>query len=185
MKKNSSRDHRQQANNPTEMLDLVDEHDVIIGQVERKKANQDPSLIHREVGILIVDSQQRVLFQQRSKYKSTLPLVWSISCAGHIGLGQEADRVAHQELKEELGFDTRLVFLEKVLQKLENETHFMSFYLGFYNGEPINFDSSEVAAVRFFSKAELDQFIADGNAVNHHHDSILKKWWSGEYNKRI
>ena len=45
-------DHFQKANSIGEVLDLVDENDVVIGTVNRQKANKDPQLIHREVAVI-------------------------------------------------------------------------------------------------------------------------------------
>ena len=47
-------DHFQKANSIGEVLDLVDENDVVIGTVNRQKANKDPKLIHREVAVILI-----------------------------------------------------------------------------------------------------------------------------------
>ena len=56
-----------ETNSPEEMLDIVNENDEVIGEALRKHANTDPTLIHREVNIIIYDSMKRVLLQNRSK----------------------------------------------------------------------------------------------------------------------
>ncbi|MCA9397648.1 NUDIX domain-containing protein, partial [candidate division WWE3 bacterium] len=89
-----------------ELLDLVNENDEVIGTILRSEANSNPKVYHREIGILIADSQDRVLMQQRSKNKKVYPLYWIVSCAGHVSAGMTPEEVAHKELQEELGFDT-------------------------------------------------------------------------------
>ncbi|MFA7301538.1 MAG: hypothetical protein WC069_04465 [Candidatus Shapirobacteria bacterium] len=55
-----------------------------------------------------------------------------------------------------MGFDTKLIFLKKVLSKFINETHFTYCYIGVYNGEKINFQKEEVENVRFTRRDEFD-----------------------------
>jgi isopentenyldiphosphate isomerase len=145
-------DKKYQANKPDEMLDWVDENDEVIGEIIRHKANAEPKYIHREVGILLADDQKRILLQKRSKLKTVKPSFWSIGCAGHVTKGENPDLVAHQELKEELGFDTELTFIGKRLRRLEKETHFMYYYLGFYEGQDFILEPTEVDSIKFFFK---------------------------------
>lgn len=53
-----------------ELLDLVDDHDVVVGGVWKSKAHQDPTLIHREVAVIVFSNKKEVLLQQRSQKKS-------------------------------------------------------------------------------------------------------------------
>ncbi|MCA9392005.1 NUDIX domain-containing protein [candidate division WWE3 bacterium] len=140
-----------------ELLDWVDENDQVIGEVERSVANSDPKYIHREVGILIHDAKGRVLVQRRSFKKKTDPGVWIMSVAGHVKSGVSPEQTAHEELREELGFDTDLKFIEKSLEKHSNETIFAYMYVGLYNGEPIIFDEDETEAVMFLDKDEFSR----------------------------
>ena len=41
-----------------ELLDLVNEDDEVIGTVWKSKAHKDPSKIHREVAIVIVNNKE-------------------------------------------------------------------------------------------------------------------------------
>lgn len=168
------------ANKPGEILDLVNENDEIIGEVVRKDANSNPKLIHREVAVIIVDSQNRVLLQKRSEYKTVNPGMWSVT-AGHVLKGESLLATAHQELKEEMGFDKDLVFIKKNLQEYDWETHFMNYFLCKYNGEEINIEPAEVSEVRFFSEEELADFIKSGGNVNLKHMGIFKEYWEGEF----
>ena len=72
------------ANTPEEVIDLVNEKDEIIGTVTKKTANSNPNIIHREIGVILFDKNNRILFQQRSKKKLIDPMVWTVSCEGHI-----------------------------------------------------------------------------------------------------
>jgi len=169
-------------NKPKEILDLVNENDEIIGEVVRKDVHSNKELIHREIAVIIVDSKNRILLQKRSDYKTVNSGAWSVT-AGHVLKGENLLVTAHQELKEEVGFNTNLVFIKKVLHRYEWETHFVNYFLGRYNGEEINIEQAEVSEARFFSEEELNAFINDGGNVNLKHLGIFKEYWQGKYGK--
>ncbi len=170
-----------QANHPEELLYLVDSNDKVLGSVVRKIANADPSKSHREVGIIIVDDQKRVLLQQRSKYKKVNPLCWSIT-AGHITYGKEPLESAYEELNEELGFETKLIYLNKELHTYDWETHFMYYYMGFYDNQKITIDKSEIKQVKMFDYESLKE-LTKVQEVNHSHFPTFNKLWKGDYNR--
>lgn len=170
----------EKANKPEEILDLVNEDDQIIGEVIRKNANSNPKLIHREIAVIVVDDKNRILLQKRSEYKTVNPGMWSVT-AGHVLKGEDLFVTAHSELQEELGFDTELVFIKKVLHKYKWETHFMSYFLGSYNGEKIKIETSQASEIRFFAKKELEDFIKKGGNVNLKHLEIFNSYWLGEF----
>jgi isopentenyl-diphosphate delta-isomerase len=150
-----------------ELLDLVNEKDEIIGEIWKNEANQNPKLIHREVAVIIYDNQYRVLFQKRSKLKKVNPGVWAETVAGHVGKGEDPLAAAHRELKEEVGFDTKLNFFEKTLAKPKNETHFTYWYIGrFPQDTKISLQKEEVEKTLFLSPEELQKLIESGEVYN-------------------
>ncbi len=176
-------DHFQKANSIGEVLDLVDENDVVIGTVNRQKANKDPQLIHREVAVILIAESvdkksnlptKKVVLQKRSEYKLVHPGWWSL-VAGHVPAGEDPNKVAQVELEEEFGLTTiQLQFVVKKYLKYDHESHFMYYFVGAYSGEVINFDKSEVAEVRTVSLDEIDEMISKGEVVNTKHLPVLK-----------
>ncbi len=171
------------ANKPNELLDLVNKDDQVIGEVVRKEANSNPDLIHREVAVVIINNNNEVLLQKRSKYKKVNPLVWSMT-AGHILKGADIKQTAHRELQEEIGFDTSLIFLTKKLHRYDWETHFSYYFLGLYNNQEINCELAEVEEVKFVNRQELNK-ILKYEEVNQHYLSIIQDLWEGVFNKQI
>ena len=139
-----------------ELLDLVNENDEVIGEVWKSKANSDPKFIHREISVYIFDKDDRLLMGQRSFAKKVYPGVWSESAAGHVGKGEDPEIAAHRELQEEMGFDTELKFLKKVISKYPNETHFTYCYAGSYSNEKIVFQKEEIETIRFTDRNKYD-----------------------------
>lgn len=173
--------HVLKANSPAELLDLVDENDTVIGTVNREIANKDQKLTHREVSVLLFDTDKNTIIQKRSKYKSVHPNMWSI-LAGHIPAGADPEEIAYIELEEEFGLTgITLFFLTKKFVKYPHESHFMYYFYGKYSGEKINFDESEVAQVKVVSKSQLNDMIRSGESFNIKYLPILEKIWSGEY----
>lgn len=163
-----------------EILDLVNEKDEVIGEVLKSKANSDPKLIHREVMVYIFDEKYRFLVQQRSWNKKVYPGIWAESAAGHIGKGEIPEAAAHRELKEEMGFDVPLKFIQKRLNKFKNETHFSYCYIGRYKNEKINFQKEEVEQVKFVTKEEFDDLYPERDEVIE--EAIV---WIGEVWKMV
>ena len=174
----------EKANKPEEVLDLVNANDEVVGTVIREEANTNPKMTHREVAVILVDDQNRILLQKRSHYKTVNPGMWSVT-AGHVLKGENTLETAHTELQEELGFDTELVFITKALHTYDWETHFMYYYVGRFVGQTITLESAEVEETGFFSEAELDAFIANGENVNMKHVEVFKEYWHGAYNREV
>ena len=165
-------------NTPDEIIDLVNEHDEVIGQTTKGEANGNPTIIHREIAVLIYDESNRILFQQRSRKKTVGPLSWDLSVAGHIPSGTSIEEAAHLELQEELGFDVSLEFAVKKLRKYDNETHFASYFIGQYDNSPIMFEQEEVEQTKFMNKIELQRFMTEGNKVGDAAIDIAGWFWS-------
>lgn len=98
--------------NSTELVDVVDENDEVVGTYERHIA-QRSGLALRVSGILVFSSRSTVFLQRRSRVKS-YPLCFDYSAAGHVLSGEEYLSAAHRELKEEIGIEADLSFLGSV-----------------------------------------------------------------------
>ncbi len=146
------------ANTPDEIVDVIDENDNVVGTSTKKEVNSNPHLIHREITVLIFNEQNKVLIQQRSKYKKNNPLMWTISVAGHVPSGKSYEEAAHMELKEELGFDTKLVNYEKEIFREENETQMVTSFIGkFPKGDNVTINKDEIEVYRFVTQEELEE----------------------------
>ena len=172
-------------NTPEEILELVDENDNVIGEVLKREANKDPRLWHREAAVLLYSADKKILFQKRSLKKLVAPGEWQITAAGHVTKGLTTLEAAHKELKEELGFDAELKFIDKNLVKKSNETHFTYRYIGKYAGQKIEMEKDEVEEAQLFSEAAFDKLISNGVLYNDHSYVLAKRFWKGEFNNLI
>jgi isopentenyldiphosphate isomerase len=165
-------------NEPDELIDLVDECDRVVGTVRKGEANLDPGLRHREVAVLI-HRDDRLLWQQRSWAKTVMPGVWDVACAGHVGAGASPEQTAHRELSEELGFDTRLVFVQRRLVQLPNETHFAYVYWGAATADvrPLP-NSDEVEAIEWCDRSGYERWRADGRDMAEVACRLAEDFWA-------
>lgn len=169
-----------------EILDLVNDKDEIIGEIERSKANSQKDLIHREIVILLLDKTNKILIQKRSKTKKIFPGVWILSVAGHVPKGAEPDKIAHEELKEELGFDTKLIFVDKQLMKYPNESNFAYFYLGnIPKATQYKLDPTETDEVKTINYDDYKKMTQIGEEFQEGSVYFLEKFWSGAYDEYI
>ncbi len=116
-----------------EVVDLVDEHDAIIGSATLGEC-VERGLLHRAVAVQVIRSDGAFLMQQRSKKDSWHPGLWTISSTGHVRRGEAYHAAAARELKEELGISADLAFVtRRPLQPIESggwiEREWVSFYI--------------------------------------------------------
>lgn len=168
-----------------EVMDLVDENDQVIGEVLKSEANRNSKLLHREAGVLLFTDDKRLLLQRRSLKKLVQPGEWQITAAGHVTKGLTPLEAAHKELKEELGFDTDLKYVEKRLVAQANETHFTYHYLGKYLDQDIVIEKDEVEDARLFTQKEFEYLVKSGARINLNSQNRMERFWAGEFDHII
>lgn len=97
-----------------EWVDIVDTSGKPTGKVVLKSDAHREGLLHPTVHIWCYSDDKRILLQQRGFSKSTFPLKWDVSVAGHIGAGEEPIKAAIREIAEEIGLEIRAEQLQKI-----------------------------------------------------------------------
>ena len=118
---------------PDEPFPVVDENDRIRGYASRAKVHGN-NLRHRAVHILIFNQAGQVYLQQRSRSKDRHPLKWDSSAAGHVTAGENYDKTAWRELKEELGVDVPLERIFRLTASSRTDNEFIWAYRGVVSG---------------------------------------------------
>ncbi|MFJ4789476.1 NUDIX hydrolase [Streptomyces sp. NPDC088794] len=85
-----------------EILDIVDEHDRVIGQSPRGEAYAE-GLRHRCVFIQARDAEGRLFVHRRTPVKLVFPSLYDMFVGGVVGAGESYDTAALREAEEELG----------------------------------------------------------------------------------
>ncbi|MDD9912772.1 MAG: NUDIX domain-containing protein [Alphaproteobacteria bacterium] len=85
-----------------ELLDIVDENDVVIGQKSRDDV-YEKGLMHRTVQVLVINEAGELIVQWRSAHKKKNPRVFMASVGETVQAGESYEDAAVRGLKEELG----------------------------------------------------------------------------------
>ncbi|MFI9829975.1 NUDIX hydrolase [Streptomyces sp. NPDC051913] len=85
-----------------EILDIVDEHDQVVGRSPRGEAYAR-GLRHRCVFIQARDADGRLFVHRRTPTKLVFPSRYDMWVGGVVGAGESYDRAALREAEEELG----------------------------------------------------------------------------------
>lgn len=145
----------------TEIFDVVDAADRVVGQAPRTQVHARKWL-HRSVHILVRNSQGQIYLQKRSMKKDLLPGVWTTSASGHVDSGESYDIAAVRELREELGIDSgspcQLRFLFKHNACRYTGQEFIQVYEIVWDGEII-IDPEEIDYGQWYGSEEIDTAI--------------------------
>jgi isopentenyl-diphosphate delta-isomerase type 1 len=143
----------------TEILDVVDEHDRVIGQAPRAEVHAR-RLRHRAVHILLFNMRGELYLQKRAATKDSFPGCYDSSASGHLEAGEAYDAGAVRELREELGLTgLPLQRLFKITAGAETGQEFVWVYraAGDYQPAP---NPVEIESGRFWPLAELRTMLA-------------------------
>lgn len=138
---------------------LLDPQGQVIGYEDKLKAHQEGSL-HQAFSILIVNSSDQMLIQQRGLGKYHFAGLWSNACCSHPMPEETIEEAAHRRLKEELGFDTPLKEAFRFLYKVKDvktdlyEHEYDVVFLGIYQGS-ILADKEEINALKWVNIGDL------------------------------
>jgi 8-oxo-dGTP pyrophosphatase MutT (NUDIX family) len=85
-----------------EVIDIVDEHDNVVGTSPRGEAYAR-GLRHRCAFILARDAEDRIFVHRRTARKLVFPSMYDMFVGGVVGAGESYDETALREAEEELG----------------------------------------------------------------------------------
>jgi len=160
-----------------ELLDIVDENDVIIGQDTRENIHKK-GLLHREIHIWFITPKHEIIFQHRTKDKDTYPDLLDATVGGHVDLGLTYDEAALKEMEEETGIKADISDLhlikklrrrseDPVTGKINNTFRPQYAYLfkgkisdlKIEKGKAVGFEAWEIDKLMNLSEAEKKRFI--------------------------
>ncbi|MEX2382881.1 MAG: NUDIX domain-containing protein [Opitutales bacterium] len=147
---------------PTEILDVVDAENRVIGQAPRQEIH-DKNWLHRAVHLFIVDEQSRILLQKRSAQRPTFPRCWESSVSGHLAVGETYDAALFREAKEEIGFVCRdPVPLLNIEGSDLTGYEWIQLYAEKFSGKGVfRPDPNEIDELRWWSRDELLRALLD------------------------
>lgn len=155
-----------------ELLDLVDENNNLTGKSIDREIIHKEGLWHREVAVIIINEEGKMLLEKRSPLKKQSPNKWAL-CAGHIEAGDNPEKAIVREMEEEIGVKISIDDLEflKVAKrdvKFNEEQYNRAFqytYLWRTNKKESDFkvQIEELTEVRFFSIKEVKEAVENND----------------------
>ena len=116
-----------------EYLDIVDQNDQVIGK-DLKKNKIPNGFISRVVAMFLVDKDKNFLICQRSDKKTNAAGLYDLSAFGNVQSGESYEIAAARELKEEMGVDCQLQFLDKIYMENHNDGKVFKIFCGIFLG---------------------------------------------------
>lgn len=156
------------------VLDVVDENDVIIGQASRAEIH-DKGLLHREVYVVLVTPDRKVIFQRRAKDKDTFPGMLDTAVGGHVELGQSYEDAVLREVEEETGLRLKIADMTHITKFIGNypdavtnriNHSFRQHYAYLYTGELADLQVEGGAGEGFEAIALDDLYARSSPATN-------------------
>lgn len=139
-----------------EILDVVNENDIVVGQATRDECHNNPDLIHRTVHFTLVDKKSNsILVTQRALTKKTDPGKMCF-LGEHVLSGETYDQAIRRGVLEELGMDTENV--KEMTTKLftfPQQSEISKFFIVYWNGEKIDYSPDELVGVQWIKLEDL------------------------------
>ncbi|MER6134627.1 NUDIX domain-containing protein [Streptomyces sp. NPDC001815] len=145
-----------------EILDVVDEHDVVVGQARRGDVYAR-GLRHRCAFIQVRDAAGRLFVHRRTPDKLVFPSLYDMFVGGVVGAGESYDDAALREAEEELGVRglARPKFLFKFLYEDGSGRSWWSAVYEVRCPMPVRPQVEEVAWHAFLPEAEVRERLTE------------------------
>jgi isopentenyldiphosphate isomerase len=137
-----------------EIVDVVDEHDRVVGQAPRREVRAR-NLLHREVAAIVRNGRGDIYVHRRTATKDVFPGMYDMFVAGVVTSGETYEDAIRRELSEELGIDgVEPAFRFKSRYRDPAINWWTCGYEVMWNG-PIRHQEEEIAWGRFMPETDL------------------------------
>jgi isopentenyl-diphosphate Delta-isomerase len=167
-----------------ELLDVVDDKDVVIGQQMRSLVHRF-GLQHRGVHVFLFTRDGKMLVQKRTADRDSSPSMLDCSVSEHVKAGESYLDAAIRGMREEMGLDGISI---KPLVRFRmnygfNDNEISTLFEGVIDPNEVKFDPVEVEEVSYHSLSKLQEMIQKDHTVFCAWFIELLKWRFGESSK--
>ena len=152
--------HVQPADDPGDLLILVNDNDEIIGYEQKDICHEGNGILHRAFSIFIFNERGEFLLQKRSLGKRLWPQYWSNSVCSHPRKGETYETASPRRLLEEIGMKSDLTHLFKFRYQVTfgdvgSENELCVVFAGLSSG-PVKANPDEIEEWRFIEISKLN-----------------------------
>ncbi len=145
-----------------EMVPVVEENGLVIGQATRQTVHGGLKLMHPVIHLHIINREGCLYIQKRSAKKDLLPGRWDTAVGGHVDYGESLEEALYREASEELGFrDFNPVYLKTYVWESAREKELVNVFatVGNFRLAP---DNDEVDEGRYLKMSEIESNLGLG-----------------------
>ena len=145
-----------------EMVPVVEENGLVVGQTTRQSAHSGTKLMHPVIHLHIINRDGCLYIQKRSMKKDLLPGCWDTAVGGHVDYGESLEEALYREAFEELGFrDFNPLFLKSYVWESAREKELVNVFatVGNFSLKP---DNDEVAEGRYWNMSDIKSDLGKG-----------------------
>lgn len=158
-----------------ELLDIVNEHDHVIGQKYRSEISFGEKNV-RVVNGFIINDQKQLWIPRRSPNKKLFPRCLDFSVGGFVSAGENYEQAFERELREELNIELNTVsyrLFAHLNPYLYPVSSFMQIYIIYSNSSP-DYNKNDFIEYKWMNIQELEAVIAQGEGTKDDLPIIMK-----------
>lgn len=131
----------------TEIVDIVDENNNVIGSASVAEAHEK-RLLHRVAGVFVFDVEGSLYLQTGNKYDKI-----DMSVGGHVQQGETYEEAARREMLEEIGLNVPMQHVSTFLPKNARLGHYWGLFTAV---APKGWQFEATEEVSSLSKLDID-----------------------------
>ncbi len=162
-----------------EFLDLVDDHDHVIGEKRRSEIYAEKLNNFRVVNVFIKNDKGELWIPRRTLEKKIFPLCLDMSMGGHVDSGETYEIALERELREELNIDITQVavrYLGHLKPVKDRVSSFMKVYEIALN-DVSDYNPSDFSEYFWLTPHALAKRISMGEKVKSDLPKLLEKFY--------
>lgn len=151
-----------------ELIEVVDRNGNSTGEIIDRNVAHDLNILHREVGLFIINSNNQILLQKRSATKRFKPNKWGL-CAGHVDAYEDNETAVLRELKEEIGVIANkedIVYFCTIVKERETNSHIAYAYYMFLDKDEKDFvlQKEELSEVKWIDFKQFKNMVINNDS---------------------